>query len=72
MPITDIDKAFDQIKALVNTFESHKREYLSTSYSEARVRQDFIDKFFEALGWDVTHRFQKNIYKQEVKIEERT
>lgn len=70
MPITDIDKAFDQIKALVNTFESQKREYLSTSYSEARVRQDFIDKFFEALGWDVTHRFQKNIYKQEVKIEE--
>ena len=27
--------------------------YKSNSYKEARVRQDFIDPFFEALGWDV-------------------
>ena len=33
------------------------------------VRNDFINKFFIALGWDVRHKEQTNPYEQEVKVE---
>ena len=42
---------------------------MSAGYSEAEARQDFIDDFFIALGWDVSHKQQTNPYEQEVKIE---
>jgi adenine-specific DNA-methyltransferase len=38
-------------------------------YQEAEVRQDFLDKFFIALGWDVYHQEHPNPYEREVKIE---
>jgi type I restriction-modification system DNA methylase subunit len=64
-----MQKAFETIKQLVADFKAQEAAYLSPSYQESRVRQDFIDKFFAALGWDVTHERQKNPYEQEVKIE---
>ena len=33
---------------------------MSAGYSEAEARQDFIDDFFIALGWDVSHKQQTN------------
>lgn len=62
-------KAFEKIKQLVTDFKAQESAYLSPSYQESQVRQDFIDKFFTALGWDVTHNLQKNPYQQEVHIE---
>ncbi len=59
------------IRQLVNDFKEQEAAYLSADYQESQVRQDFIDKFFTALGWDVTHERQKNPYEQEVKIENR-
>lgn len=70
LPISTIDTAFETVCDLVKRFQHQEREHLSPNYSEARVRQDFIDRFFEALGWDVTHKYQTNIYQQEVKIEQ--
>jgi adenine-specific DNA-methyltransferase len=64
-----MEKAFQTICALVKDFKANEKAYLSQSYQESQVRQDFIDKFFTALGWDVTHTVQKNPYEQEVKIE---
>jgi type I restriction-modification system DNA methylase subunit len=64
-----MQKAFETIKQLVADFKAQEAAYLSPSYQESRVRQDFIDKFFTALGWDVTHERQKNPYEQEVHIE---
>ncbi len=61
--------AFHQVSILVNDFKSNESKFLSSDYSEADVRKDFIDKFFNALGWDVYHNEQKNPYEQEVKIE---
>lgn len=54
---------------LIKDFKSNEAKYMSASYQEAEVRRDFIDKFFEALGWDVYHKHQKNPYEQEVKVE---
>lgn len=66
---TDFKKALKEVKALAKTFKEGESHYLSATYQEAEVRQEFIDKFFVALGWDVRHDYQKNPYKQEVKIE---
>ena len=64
-----MQKAFEIIKQLVADFKAQESAYLSPSYQESQIRQDFIDKFFAALGWDVTHTIQKNPYQQEVHIE---
>ena len=68
MPPT-LEQAQDLIASLTKDYEKHRRAYLLPEYSEARVRGDFIDKFFAALGWDVLHRVQKNPFEQEVKVE---
>jgi len=68
---TSFQAAFEQVQKLVADFKANESAYLEPAYSEAQVRQDFIDKFFTALGWDVAHTAQKNPYEQEVKIENR-
>jgi hypothetical protein len=47
----------------------NKHAYLGLDYREAQARNDFIDKFFMALVWDVNHDVQKNPYDQKVKAE---
>ncbi len=67
---TSFEKAFTEVCALAKDFDAHKdTTYLKPTYSESAARQDFIDKLFIALGWDVTHDIQKNPFKQEVKVE---
>ncbi len=68
---TSFQAAFEQVQKLVADFKANESAYLEPAYSESQVRQDFIDKFFTALGWDVAHAVQKNPYEQEVKIENR-
>jgi hypothetical protein len=67
--LTNQESAFKKISQLVSDFKINESKFLSPNYSEADVRKDFIDKFFDALGWDVYHNEQKNPYEQEVKIE---
>ena len=62
-------EAFERIKKLVDNFENNYSYYKSPKYQEAEVRKDFIDPLLTALGWDVNHEYQKNPYKQEVKVE---
>ena len=38
---------------LVQRFEDYRQVYRSGEYKEAQVRLEFLDPFFEALGWDV-------------------
>jgi adenine-specific DNA-methyltransferase len=63
------DEAFERMQSLAATFRENQRYYLSSSYSEAHARKDFIDKFWIALGWDVNHEKQTNPYEQSVKVE---
>jgi hypothetical protein len=41
---------------LVDTFTEQRDTYRRPGYNETQLRQDFLDPFFEALGWDVTNR----------------
>ena len=42
-----------QLTELTELFERNKKEYNTQAYDEANTRTDFIDKFFELLGWDI-------------------
>ncbi len=44
------------IRALVAKFAEHRDTYHRTGYNETLLRRDFLDPFFEALGWDMTNR----------------
>jgi predicted type IV restriction endonuclease len=41
---------------LVERFERNRDAYKSPSYNETQLRREFLDPFFEALGWDVNNR----------------
>jgi hypothetical protein len=45
----------DAISELVRKFDTAKDYYKSKEYNETDTRSEFIDRFFEALGWDVTN-----------------
>ena len=44
------------VQELVERFDRNRDEYLSGRYNEAQLRREFVDPFFEALGWDVENR----------------
>ncbi|MEW5941303.1 MAG: N-6 DNA methylase, partial [Chloroflexota bacterium] len=44
------------VKQLVERFEQHRDAYRSGKYNETQLRREFLDPFFEALGWDVLNR----------------
>jgi adenine-specific DNA-methyltransferase len=69
MEIINCQKAHQEIIKLIQDFEDNFNHYISPSYKEQEVREDFINKFWIALGWDVNHIHQKNPFQQEVKIE---
>ncbi len=54
----------DLIHQLVQRFSEHRTAYRSGDYNEAQVRLEFIDPFFETLGWDM---FNKQGYAEAYK-----
>jgi len=46
-------EARSEIERLVERFARHLDTYKHADYKETRVRVEFIDPMFEALGWDV-------------------
>jgi adenine-specific DNA-methyltransferase len=63
------EQAHATIKDLILNFQKNENHYLSPTYSEAEVRQEYIDPFFTALGWDVGSKINKNPHEREVVIE---
>src|SRR5262245_41186709 len=45
-----------KIADLVARFESNYKQYTSPQYNDTEVRAQFVDPFFEALGWDVRNQ----------------
>ncbi len=43
----------ETIRQLVERFDYNKDAYRSPHYNEAQLRQEFLNPFFKALGWDV-------------------
>ena len=52
------------MKDLVARYEQYRHEYINRNslYSETDIREDFINPFFELLGWDV--RNERNLPRQ--------
>ena len=42
-----------ELARLVETFGKNLTHYKSSGYDEASVRNEFLNPFFRALGWDV-------------------
>jgi len=54
------------IHHLVQQFKDNRDAYRSGRYNEAQLRQEFLNPFFEALGWDVANRKGYSINYREV------
>jgi hypothetical protein len=51
-----VKEALKQVSLLVERFERNIEAYRSPAYNETQLRREFIDPFFEALGWDVANK----------------
>lgn len=58
------------IEELVEKYKSNRDFYLSSKYNEAQLRVDFLDPFFELLGWDIKNEKGKVTGEREVLLEE--
>ena len=45
-----------EIIELVERFGRNKAAYTGVHYNETQLRREFLDPFFEALGWDVNNK----------------
>jgi fido (protein-threonine AMPylation protein) len=44
------------VNTLIDRFEQNRESYKSQGYNETQLRREFLDPFFEALGWDVANK----------------
>jgi fido (protein-threonine AMPylation protein) len=44
------------VATLIDRFEQNRDSYKSQGYNETQLRREFLDPFFEALGWDVANK----------------
>ncbi|MEK6863330.1 MAG: DNA methyltransferase [Nanoarchaeota archaeon] len=72
------ERAKEEVKKLIKIFNDNFQQYKLSTYKEAQVRIEFIDKFFNALGWDVNNKqgfseqFKEVISEDAIKIEGNT
>lgn len=59
----------ETLLSLIHKFEKDKRHYLAKGYPEAQVRIDFLNPFFQALGWDIENKAQKPPHERDVIVE---
>ncbi|MBN1479294.1 Eco57I restriction-modification methylase domain-containing protein [candidate division KSB1 bacterium] len=64
----------DTIRQLVEKFHRNLQEYKNPKYNETLIRVEFINPFWEALGWDVNNRagyalsFRDVIHEDDIKV----
>jgi len=46
----------DVICQLVERFNEHRDSYRTGKYNETQLRREFLDPFFETLGWNVFNK----------------
>lgn len=61
-----------ELTQLVQRFAESHAELTRPDYSEAKVRDDFLNPLFEALGWDLRNKARLIQTKREVEIESPT
>lgn len=69
-----LPEAPEIIKELVNKFERNQEAYKKSSYKEEQIKQEFINPFFKALGWDVDNeqgaapQYRDVIFEDSIKV----
>lgn len=64
----------ESVKKLIKTFGNNLDFYKSGQYNEAQLRQEFLDPFFKALGWDMDNtaglapQYRDVIHEASIKI----
>lgn len=58
------------IKKLIEKYSADRKYYLTNKYNETLLRSDFLDPFFELLGWDIKNNAGKSTNEREVILEE--
>jgi type I restriction-modification system DNA methylase subunit len=72
--MTAKETAYIAIQKLVDKFDKQIDNYKSANYNETLTRRDFIDPFFEALGWDINNHqnlwegYRQVIHEDKIKI----
>ena len=61
-----------ELNRLVGIFGRGLLEFKNSRYVEAQLRDDFLNPFFRALGWDLENSAGLIQSKREVEIESRT
>ena len=75
---TNKELAFDGIKGLVEKFENNYKQFHANDYNETLTRQDFINPFFEYLGWDISNKkgysqsYREVIHEDKLKVGKET
>lgn len=74
----DKETAKQEVAKLIQTFKDNINQYKLSTYKEAQVRKEFIDKFFKLLDWDIdntagnSEQFKEVINEDAIKIEGNT
>jgi hypothetical protein len=61
-----------ELNRLVAAFDKGLNEFKGAGHSEAKLRDDFLNPFFRALGWDLENKAGLIQQEREVEIESRT
>jgi hypothetical protein len=67
-------EAPSEIKELVEKFERNLEAYKNPAYKEEQLKQEFINPFFKALGWDVDNlygaapQYRDVIFEDSIKV----
>ncbi len=67
--MADLQSFRKDVQSLGRKFEQDKNHYCSKGYNEAQVRVDFLNPFFNALGWDIENRSSKPPHERDVIVE---
>lgn len=58
------------VKKLIDKYNADRKHYLTNKYNETLLRSDFLDPFFELLGWDIKNNAGKPTNEREVILED--
>lgn len=58
------------VNKLIEKYNADRKYYLTNKYNETLLRSDFLDPFFELLGWDIKNNAGKPTNEREVILEE--
>lgn len=59
----------ERLAKLINAYQEHFSQYRKAEYNETEIRNDYVNPFFEILGWDVNNKKNLSQHLREVKHE---